>query len=180
MKPRKPLTSEAEQTAWLKRAAVYYLSQRSSSVENLRQVLLRKAPSRIPDADAPAIARLVERAVAHCLEYGYVDDLAYAEGKVASGLRRGVSRRRLSQVLASKGVEDRVISEVSEELDDARAAVIYAKRRRIGPWRVKPVENAFMKDVGAFARAGFSSDLAIRLCRMSLEEAERLLYGEAD
>ncbi len=178
LKPRKPLTDAAKQKAWLSRAAVHYLSQRSSSAENLRQLLLRKAPTRMPETDEAEIARLVDAVVAQCQEYGYVNDAAYAEGKVAAGSRRGLSRRRLGQSLAAKGIEDDLVQAAIEEVDDAKAAVIYAKRRRLGPWRTKEVENARMKDVAAMARGGFSSDIAFRTCKMSLEEAETILYGE--
>ena len=179
MTPRKPLTDPAKQKAWLSRAAIHYLSQRSSSAENLRQVLLRKAPTRMPDAEPDAIATLVDAVIAQCRAYGYVNDAAYADGKVAAGARRGLSRRRLGQALAAKGVEEDLIHTAVAEVDDARAAVLYAKRRRLGPWRTKPVDNALMKDVAALARGGFASEIAFRTAKMSLEEAEAVLYGEA-
>lgn len=178
LKPRKPLTDAAKQKAWLSRAAIHYLSQRSSSAENLRQVLMRKAPSRMPETDETEIGRLVDAVIAQCQDYGYVNDVAYAEGKVAAGSRRGLSRRRLGQSLAAKGVEQELIQAAVDEVDDAQGAVIYAKRRRLGPWRTKPVENALMKDVAAMARGGFSSEVAFQTCKMSLEEAEAVLYGE--
>ncbi len=176
--PRQPLTDPAKQKAWLSRAAIHYLSQRSSSAENLRQILARKAPRRMPDASEDEIAQLVDAVVRQCQEAGYINDAAYAEGKVASGSRRGLSRRRLGQALAAKGVEEGLVRTAVAEVDDAHAAIIFAKRRRLGPWRTREVENALMKDVAAMARGGFSSELAFRTCKLSLEEAEGLLYGE--
>ncbi len=176
--PRKPLTDPAKQKAWLTRAAIHYLTQRSSSAENLRQVLARKAPRRMPEASEDEIAQLVDAVVRQCQEAGYINDAAYAEGKVASGSRRGLSRRRLGQALAAKGVDESLVRTAVAEVDDAAAAIIFAKRRRLGPWRTREVDNALMKDVAAMARGGFSSELAFRTCKLSLEEAEGLLYGE--
>lgn len=176
--PRKPLTDPAKQKAWLSRAAIHYLSQRSASADQLRQVLARKVPRRMPEATEDEVAGLVDAVVRQCQEAGYINDAAYAEGKVASGSRRGLSRRRLGQALAAKGVEEELIRTAVADVDDARAAVIFAKRRRLGPWRTREVENALMKDVAAMARGGFSSELAFRTCKLSLEAAEELLYGE--
>ena len=132
----------------------------------------------MPEASEAEIGRVVEAVVQLCREAGYINDAAYAESKVASGARRGLSRRRIGQALAAKGVEEDLVRAAVEEVDDAQAALIFAKRRRLGPWRTRAVDNALMKDVAAMARGGFSSELAFRTCKLSLAEAEALLYGD--
>lgn len=177
---RKPLTDPARQETWLRNSATHYLAQHISSTENLRKVLTRRAVRRIPDAEEGRIAALVEKVVAFCREHRLIDDRAYAETKAAVGARRGVSRRNLSQMLRHKGVEIPVVAEAVSDMDDALSAVRFARRRRIGPWRIRQADDAVMKDVAAFARGGFPSDLAFRTARMSLEDAEAILYGEAE
>jgi regulatory protein len=177
---RKPLVDPARQETWLRNSATHYLAQRISSAENLRKILVRRAGRRIPDAEEGEIAALVDKVVAFCREHRLVDDRAYAETKAAVGARRGVSRRSLSQMLRHKGVEPPVVAEAVSTMDDTRSAVRFAKRRRLGPWRTRQADDALMKDAAAFARGGFASDLAFRTARMSLEEAEAILYGEAE
>lgn len=168
--------SKAKVAAWLKRAAVHYLGQHSSSVENLRQVLSRKTARRLPDLDEDLIREAVEDAVSFCRANGFIDDTSYTETKVASSARKGMSRRRIGMMLGAKGVEREVVERSLAEFDDTGAAVRLAKRRRVGPWRKGEAQPT--REVSILARAGFQSSLAFAVVRMSLDEAERILYGE--
>lgn len=178
MTERKLISDPARQESWLRNSATHYLAQRISSAENLRRILTRRALKRIEDPEEGKIAELVEKVITFCRENRLIDDLAYAETKAAVGARRGVSRRSLSRMLQSKGVEPPVVEEVVAVVDDALSAVRFAKRRRLGPWRLREADNAVMKDVATFARGGFPSNLAFRMARMPLDEAEAILYGE--
>jgi regulatory protein len=178
MKDRKPLLDAARQETWLRNSAVHFLAQRISSTENLRTILTRRARRRIEDAEEAHIAALVDKVIAFCQQHRLIDDVAYAETKAAVAARRGVSRRGLSQMLRSKGVEPDVIEVAASAVDDTLSAVRFARRRRLGPWRTRDVDNAVMKDVAAFARGGFSSEVAFRTVRLSREEAEAILFGE--
>ncbi|GGE34878.1 regulatory protein RecX [Agaricicola taiwanensis] len=178
MKEPKPLSPERREV-WLRNSALHFLAQRISSEENLRRVLTRRAQRRIAGAEEADIRAMVDKVVAFCREQRLIDDVAYAETKAAVAARRGQSRRNLSRMLQVKGVAESIVTDAASVIDDALSAVRFAKRRRLGPWRLRSAEDAVMKDVAAFARGGFSSDLAFRTARMSIEEAEAILYGEA-
>lgn len=161
---------------WAKRSAVHYLGTYTSSVENLRQIMERKAARKYPDLELPDIERLRDVAVSFCLDNGFLDDTSYAETKVAAGLRKGYSKRKLELKLSEKGVERDIIAAAVSEVDDLNSAIKYAKRRRIGPWRRGYLDiNATRREMGSFGRSGFSGELAIKIINMSLEEAENIL-----
>jgi len=155
---------------WLKRSAFHYLGQRSSSAENLRRVLNRRAKKRFQDEALEGISEAVDSVVAFCVTNGLVDDGIYAETKVASGARIGVSRRKLSAKLASKGISREIIGNAVSELDDEASAILFAKRRKLGPWRVDQSTRDVQKDTAILARAGFPVSVALRTANLRLED----------
>ena len=144
---------------YLEYAALAYLERFSSSAENLRRVLMRKVERscRHHGEDAGDYAGLVAEVVQRCAGAGLVDDRRYAEGRVASLRRRGGSARAIAAALDRKGVERDVVQAAlaADETDDAAAAHAFARRRRIGPYRIGDRTAHREKDLAAFARAGF-------------------------
>lgn len=162
---------------WAKRSAVHYLGSYSSSVDNLRKTLARRAANRFEDISEDEIAELAEGAVRFCVENGFLDDAAYAETKVASGLRRGHSRRRIAAMLAGKGVDKETANAALEEADDMAAAVAFARKRRLGPWRTGELDAKLrQKEAAAFGRNGFSADVSLKVIRMTVEDAEETAF----
>lgn len=155
---------------WLKRSAFHYLGQRSSSTENLRRILTKRVRRRLDEEDFEGIHEVIERVVAFCVNNGLVNDGAYAEMKVASGARSGVSRRKLSAKLASKGISRDIISNAVSEVDDEASAILFAKRRKLGPWKTEQSTRDVQKDIAALARAGFPVSVAIKIANLNLEE----------
>ncbi|PZO81308.1 MAG: recombination regulator RecX [Mesorhizobium amorphae] len=171
-------SAQARLRRWALRSAADYLSKHSSSVENLRAVMLRRAKRRHPELSPPDAAQLVEDAVVFCQTHTLVDDAAYAEIKVRSGVRKGHSRRRIAQTLAQKGVEREAADAALEGADDPVAALALARRRRIGPWRREEADpDRFRKEMALMGRNGFAGEIVSRVLRMDLEEAEDLLAG---
>ncbi|MBE7184113.1 MAG: regulatory protein RecX [Methylobacterium mesophilicum] len=163
----------ARMRQWARRSAVDYLSKHSSSSENLRKVMQRRATRRFPEIGADGAVTLAQEAMAFCREHAFVDDQAYAEMKVRSGVRKGHSQRRIALTLATKGVEREVSDEALKASDDLAAAAALARRRRIGPWRKSDLDlDSKRKEMATFARNGFSGDVAFRVMDMSIEEAE--------
>ncbi len=160
--------------AYLDRVALHYLERFSTSSENLRRVLLRRVQRSAAhwDEDPAEGARLVEELLARYLRSGLLDDKLYAEGKVRSLHRRGGSARAIRQALAAKGVEaelvDTSLAALAEDAPsgelDYTAALNYARRRRLGPYR-SPDRRAEMrdKDLAALGRAGFAYAIARRV-----------------
>lgn len=134
-----------------------------------------------------------------CQRLGLVDDRIYAVQKARSMHRAGRSVRRIRGALMAKGVgEDDIgaalvalqeaMAEAGEAPADARdveraAAVTFARRRKFGLFRRLRVaagqlhrpdrpdeETRARRELAAFARAGFSFELAQKILAAEKEE----------
>jgi len=157
----------------LHRAALHYLERFSSSSENLRRVLMRRVDrsARLHDTDPEQGAHWVDKIVERFVASGLLNDRVYAEGRAQSLLRRGSPPAFIRRSLRAKGVGDLDIDAALETLEDENenveweAALAYAKRRRLGRFRLRdvPAEQAqdrARRDLAAMGRAGFGPDLA--------------------
>lgn len=161
---RQPVIDAAQIERW----ALTYLERFASSAENLRRVLLRRVRRRLPkDREAVAhAASAIDALVSRYRSSGLVDDAAYASGRARSRLRRGQSLKTIRAGLALKGVAAEDAAAAIDALreggsdPDIAAAVAFARRRRLGPFRRAPPAEADdklrLKELGAFSRAGFS------------------------
>ena len=109
--------------------------------------------------DASALAPAVEALVAHHAKAGSINDTAYAESQARKLRRRGGSARVIVQTLAAKGVPSEIVSETAASLagegDDRAAAMVFARRRRLGPFRQAHRAENRTRDLAALGRAGF-------------------------
>lgn len=148
--------------------ATRHLERYASSAANLRRVLLRrvrrierKQDERFPDAPA-----WIEAAVGRMIERGYLDDFRYARAIVERMRTRGASTRRIEHYLAQQGVPGeigRAVVRQGEESDaERKAAFRYARRRRLGPYRLDPDPGTEcrQRDLATLGRAGFAYDIA--------------------
>ena len=100
------------------------------------------------------------------------------EIKARSAMRGGKSKRAIAQTLAQKGIAKDDVAAAIEEADDLYAAVVLARKRAFGPFRKAALdEKRSAKELSAFARGGFSSEIGRRVFAMSLEEAEEILIA---
>ena len=162
-------------------AALRYVARYATTQARLRQVLERRIEQwkrAADDADSAAdIAITARTAVAGVVErvaaLGLVSDAAFAESRVRSLTRAGRSRRMVAAALAAKGVsaETARAAIAGDETDELTAALILARRRRIGPFRVAAAGDR-NKEFGVLARAGFPRDIAGAVLDMAAEEAE--------
>jgi regulatory protein len=147
----------------LERWALHYLGRYASSAENLRRVLMRRVRRRSPER-APQVSVLIDGLVARYREAGLLDDTAYVAARVQSLHRRGDSLRAIRARLAAKGVAASEIANAVLRLraaapdPDLAAACAFARRRRLGPYRRAAADH--VRELGAFARAGFSRQVA--------------------
>jgi len=182
----KPATPER-----LERAALYYLERYASSAENPRQVLMRRVQrsAMLHGTDATAGAAVVDRLIARYLSAGLLDDGTYARMRVASLHRQGKSTRAIRQTLSIKGVEEDIVGAALDDLreeigaePDLAAAVNYARRRRIGPWRRAGRDEYRDRDLVALGRQGFGYDIARKVVEAEtpevLEAETQELNGE--
>jgi regulatory protein len=124
-----------------------------------------------PCSTSPPADAAVEAVVAELAGKDLLSDRRFAEGRAAHLVRRGRSRVQIAADLAARGVARDDVDAALAELgareagsghDIARAAAIaYARRRRLGPWRAPAERKAKrLNDLAALARAGFPSSIA--------------------
>lgn len=183
-KRRKPRKATAKS---LENAALYYLKRFSSSKANLARVLMRRVDksARFHGTDRGEGRELVEAIVEKLAAAGLVDDIRYAEGRVRTLRQRGSSQRMIRAKLQEKGVGaetiDLVLADLEEDTPNAEvaAAVQFARRRRLGPFRQRPpADNQRERDMAALARAGFGYGLATKVIDAeTVTAAEDLVFG---
>ena len=172
----------------LRNAALFYLQRYATSAENLRRVLMRRVEraALAHGSDAQKGAEFVNEIIIRYRETGLLDDLVYARAQTQSLRRRGNSLRMIRAQLQAKGVAREDIELVFAELDppetdaDLSAAVIIARRRRLGPWRLSDRADRRMRDLAALARRGFSYAVAKQVIEAeSTSHLEELLRARS-
>ncbi|MBX2797147.1 MAG: RecX family transcriptional regulator [Myxococcales bacterium] len=177
--PRRRRAPRRITAPYLQRVTAHYLERYASSRANLKRLLMRRVHrSAAHHDDDPADGEVLVDAELDRLEgLGLIDDDAYAADRARSLNRRGASARKIRATLASKGVAgwriDAALESLAGEGTDPewRAALTYARKRRIGPYRRAPVDDdGRRKELGRMARAGFSFDLAKRVLDATEED----------
>lgn len=170
--------------ALLERWALSYLGRYASSAENLRRVLLRRVRRRLPaePATAQKAAPLIDALIERYRRSGLLDDATYAASRVRSLHRRGESSVKIRVRLAASGVASAVATEALAALraeasePDLAAACAFARRRRLGPYRRTAADP--MRELAAFARAGFGRAIAERVLACPDTDAVETLTRE--
>jgi regulatory protein len=170
----------------LREAALAHVARFATTQSGLVRVLDRRIErwaraSEFPEASVLAECRAAARMVAEKLvALGLVDDAAFAAARARRLTRAGKSRLQVSAHLAARGVTGKAARTAMPQDPKAElaAAVLVARRRRIGPFRTAEVDAAGeRRELGVLARAGFAQDVAARALRMEPEAAEELLLA---
>jgi len=157
---------------YLRNSALYYLARYSSSSGHLRRLLQVKVmrSARAHDTDPEEGAAAIEALIADLLGMGLLDDARYAQERARILHRRGASMRAIRAELRAKGIEaddiERALAALREEAAEPElaAALAYARRRRLGPYRKEDARQDYReKDLAALGRKGFSYELARRV-----------------
>jgi regulatory protein len=161
--------------SYLHNSGLYYLERFSSSAENFRQVMLRKVRKSCmahPEQEFDACADMVDALVTKFIDLDLLNDQQYTRAMVTTLRRRGKSERYILGFLKSKGLDTALIQSTLEQYaqqnlaEDGRtdkdAALIFARKKRLGPYR-RDKEKHTQKELGAFARAGFSYEIARKI-----------------
>ncbi len=155
----------------LERWAIRHLDRFGSSAANLRRVLLRRL-RRIEQAQQesfPLAPDWIDNTVAELRTRGYLDDRKYTILQVERMRARGSSARRIEHSLSEKGISRtlarEVIASAGGEGQELLAAVSYARRRGLGPFRLDPELRAEKRqcDLAALGRSGFPYEIARRI-----------------
>ena len=165
-RPTPPLTA-----SWLQAEAVQYLQRWPASEARVRRLLWKrvKRAQSFHGGTQEEAAPLVDEVMEALRRNRFVDDARYARLWIDSLRRRGTSRRMIFKKLQEKGVAQHEISVALESHEpedggdsEAASALAYAKRRRLGPYRVPHDDSRErkQKDLASMARAGFSYGIA--------------------
>jgi regulatory protein len=167
--------------AALHAAAVAHLARFGATRLTLARVLDRRVErwARAAGGDvAAAVAGAKQAArdvVTRLAEAGAVDDAAFALARARRLGRAGRSRAAVAAHLAVRGVAAEVAKAVLPDAEaELAAAVAYAKRRRLGPFRAAPPPDQ-RRELAALARAGFSREAARAALSMPREAAQLVL-----
>jgi regulatory protein len=192
MRRSEPPPAQLPDAAALHDIALTYLARYAATEAGLLRMLERRidrwvrlAPT--PDADRDDVAahtaaakQAAREVVARLAAAGAVSDAAFAESRVRSLVRAGRSRRAIGAHLAAKGVRPEtqrsVLPENAAEAELA-AALVLARRRRVGPFRTGAPPDAAgrRRELAIFARAGFAQSVAARALDTDAAEAEALV-----
>ncbi len=173
----------APDAASLHEAALRHLARYAATAAGLRRVLDRRVQrwARAAAAEPETIAeakRAVRAVVARLVAAGAVDDAAFASVRARRLLHSGHSRRGVAAHLAARGIDPETAHGAFP--DDAgtelAAALVLARRRRIGPFRATTADaDARRRELGVLARAGFPREVATRVLAMEADAAEELV-----
>lgn len=163
---------------YLENAALFYLQRYATSAENLKKVLMRKVmrSCAFHEQAAEDFVPLVDELVARYQSVGLLDDKNFAQARVISLRRQGLSERAIMAKLQQKGLSaaqiEKALDVVDGEKEDPEftAALAYAKRKKLGPWRTKTADPK--KELAALGRAGFGFDVARRALGSDIELEE--------
>jgi regulatory protein len=168
----------------LRDAALAHLARFAATEAGLTRVLERKIESwarKCQDdpqdvaAQAAQARGCIPEIVRRLAESGAVSDAAFAHTRARALARAGRSRRAIGAHLATRGVPATLAAEAlpSDPSHEFVAALIHARKRRLGPWRKQDVSpDVLRRELGSFARAGFAHEIASRALRTERDTAE--------
>lgn len=170
-KPRRKGPKKAT-ARYLENAALYHLDRYATSRAHLARLLMMRVErsARAHGTDREEGAELVETLLDKLTRTGLLNDRNYAETRARSLHRRGSSARGIRADLAAKGVAADLIEPALAALKESstdpevEAAIVYARKRRLGPYRNQEQrEEKRERDMAALGRKGFSYELVRRI-----------------
>jgi regulatory protein len=167
----------------LANVALHYLGRYAASEASLRRVLVNRLRRAAMDhcelaADIEGQSSLrsaIETIIERHKKAGSINDASFAETKINRLRRQGRSRHMIGQTLAKKGIAVATVAAALEQNADGvdseeielKAALILARRRRLGPFGKKPADKEQQrKDYATLARAGFSFAIVQRVLKL--------------
>lgn len=159
--------------AYLERATSWYLERNHTTTSHLKRLLMQRVKTSLTlhGGDKAECVELVDAEIARLVRIGLLDDAAYARDKAKSLHRRGTSAAKTKAALGAKGLDqEQVGAAVATLRDDGdadpefTAAVAFARKRRLGQWRLRDVDvEGARKELAKLGRAGFSYGIARRV-----------------
>jgi regulatory protein len=158
--------------ARLRALALDYVGRYATSCAHLAAYLNRKIGERgwVDETIPP-----VEEIITQFRSLGYVDDEAFARTRRESLLRRGYGPNRLKISLRVSGIGTEIVDRTANVGDDAAlaAAMVFARRKRIGPYAREAVTpDNRQKMIAALLRAGHSYDVSRKILAFTANDID--------
>jgi len=151
--------------------AAYYLQRHASSVANFRQVLRRRVRRElVPGADPVEANGWIDEIVADFVARRLLNDQTYAAARVVRDRMLAKAPRKTRAALLAKGVGSTIVNDAVRDDGSAEwsAALAVARRRRLGPYSVKPRDpDTDRRDLGVLGRAGIGFAVAKKVMALS-------------
>ena len=166
----------------LRQAALAHLARFNTTQAGLLRLLSRRVErwahrSGAEAAETAAGLQAAQTVVARLAAIGAVNDAAFVEARTRSLHRAGRSRRAISAHLQGKGVPQELAALQDDPVADLAAAVLYASRRRMGPFGPATDPAQRPRELARLARAGFTAAVANRVLGLPPDEAEAMLLA---
>lgn len=181
-KKRQPRPPKKITERYLTNSGLYYLQRFPASTAQFRKVMMRKIAKSLKHHKTPTedqAAEMLDNITEKFVEYGYLNDKAYAHGLVQSLRNRGTSQAKISAKLREKGIYGELLQQAMEvenpKEEDLKAALTYLRKKRRGIFALKDRENGYDKDLAALARQGFNFDTAKTALDMDLEDISQIM-----
>ncbi len=177
---------------YLENSAAHYLGRLAASKAHLRRLMMQKVKRSESHHGTDSVegAGFVDEVIAKFERLGFLNDTTYAEMMARSLHGKGTPLKGIRYKLAGKGIgEDdmeKALAALEDEVRssnlDLAAALVLARRRRLGPFLSddREIRDARRdKDMAVMARAGFSYDVVLQVLDAdSVEELELAVYGD--
>ena len=165
-----------------------YIERYECSESGLIDVLKRKIykSSRLHKIDVDELTATIPELLEDFRNKNWVNDQRFAENLSRSLFRQGSSLQSIRFKLVEKGVSREIAEETIETLAeesslskqdiDLAAAISFAQKRRIGPFRLDDGDDSKRdKELGALARRGFSFEIAEKVLSTDRDEMEEII-----
>ncbi len=197
MTERKPKIPKKITERYLYNSGLYYLQRFTASSEHFRFIMMRKINKSCKhhtEQDLEECKKHLDKVITDFIKLGHLNDDAYCTGMVTSMRRRGLSRKMISTKLQQKRLPSDLIEKTLNHIDeqnsdnenpDLRAAVLHAKKKRLGAFahtdkklNDEEQEKAKNRTLGSLARAGYSFGIAQRVLDMDMDEALEVINSD--
>ena len=163
-----------------------YLSKFSSTENKLKSILHSFSEKYLKNVNRQQLSKEIALAIQKCKDHGYIDDKKFTENKIDKYINLGKSKKYIIFNLKNYGINNSIIEECLDDFfnskidNNIKAAIIFARKKSIGPFYKKPIgsshEKLFNKWFSSFARAGFNYDISKKVLNFeSSFDAENFL-----
>ena len=163
-----------------------YLSKFSSTENKLNSILHSFSEKYLKNVNRQQLSKEIAIVIQKCKDHGYIDDKKFTENKIEKYINLGKSKKYIIFNLKNYGINNSIIEECLDDFfnskidNNIKAAIIFARKKSIGPFYKKPIgsshEKLFNKWFSSFARAGFNYDISKKVLNFeSSFDAENFL-----